>query len=151
MKVTFWKNKNELFFGWLLSEIILTFLIIIFLILIITDKTYGFVAIGFILLFLINLYILFAQRSLLSKICFSKTCISWIWLKKEIQSINWEEITNIKVKNYGKTRYLEFVAGDKSIDIDIDRKIYETIMVLCPYESQKSQINNLAAFKYLHK
>ncbi len=152
MKITFWKHKYELFIGAILLAIISLLFIIIGIVLIIQNHyIWPILVLGIISLILI-LYLLFFQKRILSKVIFSNEGIEWIWLKKRILFISWNNITDIKSSPRGRgAEDLSLISYDNKIDVSLTKKMYDAIMILCPNQNIKNQINNIDSFKWFHK
>ena len=152
MKITFWKHKYELFIGAILLAIISLLFIIIGIVLIIQNHyIWPILVLGIINLILI-LYLLFFQKRILSKVIFSNEGIEWIWLKKRILFISWNNITDIKSSPRGRgAEDLSLISYDNKIDVSLTKKMYDAIMILCPNQNIKNQINNIDSFKWFHK
>lgn len=150
MRIEFWKHKFTLMTILIVigSTFIGTFLLGVF----IKNESakLPLIIISFMIL-LLGLFVLFKNKlNFLSKIVISEESISVKKLKKQTINIDWSEVVEVKATHYGKGgRWLSIVSKDKQIDMDITKKIYVTIMTLCPYQSMKSMLNNVEEFKPL--
>ncbi|HJD05862.1 MAG TPA: hypothetical protein IAB72_03180 [Candidatus Onthoplasma faecipullorum] len=74
-------------------------------------------------------------------------------LNKLLFSVDWTEITDVNANTpYNRySKYLTFIAGDKRIDLVLTKKMYNSIMAICPYQIIKNEINRLEQFKWFHK
>lgn len=152
MKLTFWKHKYELFIGIISLVIISLSFLIAGIVLIIKNHYYWPILILGLISLILTFYILFFQKRVLSKITFSDNGIEWSWLNKRILFINWNDITNIKSSPRGRgAEDLSIISYNDRIDISLTRKMYDAIMILCPYQNIKNQINNIDSFKWFHK
>ena len=71
---------------------------------------------------------------------------------KEYLSIYWEDIVEINAYIYNlSAKYLSLVTKNARIDFHPSKKMYDTIMKVCPYESFKTRINNFEEFKWFHR
>lgn len=151
MEVKFWKHGIELF-GYLsfILIVLLGDILCIIFVLLNEISTLSIVIFSAILLFL--LLIVFFNKNVLSKVIISEIGIKLMWFKKEILFINWEDIIEVKsaVQSFC-TNYLTFVTKDNTIRFDLTKKMYDTIMAVCPIPNIKVRINELDAFKFLHK
>lgn len=151
MKAKFWKNTYALYFICCMSFISITLIIIGIIITIKYISLWPIILVGIIILFSC-LYALFFKKKLLSQIILTNEGLECIMLKKQTLYIKWEEIINVKETPYSFTSsYLTFITYDKSIDIVLTKKIYNTIMEICPNQNLKALINNLESFKWFHK
>lgn len=151
MKVIFWKNFRELFGLLLFNSIMFAGIIMLIIFTILYHSLWpGLVSV--LIMFIVSISILFFQKRFLSKVTFSNEGIEWTWLKKKILFINWSEISDIKEKPFSRVAsYLSFIVGNQCIDVDLNKKMYNTIMIICPDYNIKKTINNIYCFKYLHR
>lgn len=101
-------------------------------------------------------YILFGQKRTLTKVKFTNDTIFIKRLNKLLFSIDWSDISEVNANTLyapfiWNAQYLTFIAGNKRINLVLTKKMYKTIMLLCPYSSIKNEINNIEYFKWLHK
>lgn len=152
MKTKFWKHEFELLFVYPLFGIISFIIFLVGLILLIQDKSFWpLMVAGLIFLILILNVVVFNKR-ILSKVIFSKDNIKLERFKKEINHIDWNEITNIESIPVGKGHfYLSFVSKNKRINVDLTKKMYATIMDICPSLNIKIKINEMNEFKWFHR
>lgn len=150
MKIKFWKYKYSLVTTILVLG--LTILIIVFVGIFTNNETAKIpLIICPCVILLFGLIILLSQEGkYISKIIFSKEGMEIITFNKRKMFMAWEEITQVKATPYGKGgRYLSFVADGKQIDVEITKKMYITIMLLCRYEKVKIMLNNEENFQLL--
>ncbi len=153
MEVKFWKHTSELWFGWLILLVSLFFGVIFGIILTITNGPdclfVVFVCLTLILVMIINL---FTDKKLLSKVIYCENGIKIIRLKKQIDYISWDDIIEVEetIRAYN-LNWLCFVTKDKKINVSLTKKMYDTIMLICPYNRIKTAVNNLDSFKCFHK
>ena len=155
MKKEFWVHEMSILFYWPLMIIISSILIIVGIVMTIKFTfCWPILATGLFILILC-LYAIFIQKEPLSKVEFSEESIILKRFNKELQIIKWSNITEIKTISYSpfarNANYLSFISGNKHIEIVLTKKKYQTIMILCPYENIKNQINNIDSFKWFHK
>ena len=151
MKVKFWKHKFELFVGGSVS-IILSFATTIVGIIFTIKLSLWPILVAGIIVSISTAYVLFFQKRILSKIVFSVEGIEWYWLNNKILNISWHDVTNVKATPRARgVEDLSFVAGDKQIDVSLTKKMYNTIMILCPQPNIKFMINNIDCFKCYHR
>ena len=105
------------------------------------------------LLFLIYpVYMLFIDKRPSSIVIYSEEGIEWKSFKKSIEFIRWDEITEITETRRGQNFYwLTFMTKERRIDVELTKKMYDTIMILCPYQNLKNRIDDLENFKGLHR
>lgn len=107
------------------------------------SNMWGLCAVGAALLFAL-LYIVFIDKKISSTVIFSEEGIEYKSFKKSILFIAWGEITEITRTPRGiNFEWLTFVSNDKRIDVDLTKKMYKVIMILCPYQNQKTKINDI--------
>lgn len=148
MKVSFWKNRTELIFMMCLIALGIIFTLIG---VIKFTALYQFFICGIILLIPCLMFLLFC-RSPLTKLILSEEGLECKWFKQISVTIRWNEIIDVGRKQRSMAlSYLSLVTNDKQVDIDLTKKMYDTIMILCPYENIKSKINSIQYFKYLHE
>lgn len=148
MKVKFWKKATEL----ISICVLLGFSIMVLIIGMILSfaSQWGCLIIGAVLCFFVFLVIIFYKQPF-SKVLISDEGIEHKWFNKKITFIGWSDI--IEINEISRSRdlsYLVFISKDNQLDVGLTKKMYETIMILCPYEHIKNKINNLNYFKYLH-
>lgn len=153
MRNEFWKHQTEALLLWPLAIVISTSMIIVGIILmcLIDLGAGGLVFCGTILLIL-ALSILFSNNKILTKIEFSESGILLKRLNKKILFVNWDEINEVTTTPFSRPiTYLSFVSDKVKIDVELTKKMYDTIMTLCPNIYVKTQINNIERFKCFHK
>lgn len=97
-------------------------------------------------------YDIFINRNISSSVIFSEVGIEWKSFKKTVVSIRWDEITEIVDTIRGRGfRWLTFIAKDKRIDVELTQKMYNVIMILCPYQNLKRRIDDMECFKWFHR
>ena len=155
MKISFWRFKGDLIrtpICLLIISILLSVTGVVFIR--DYDKTAGIILIcgNLFIILLVATIILFVKKYL-SKITFSNNGFEITRFKKSLISYNWSDITNVKTTPYAKGHgsYLCFVIGDNKVDIQLTKKMYDAIMILCPYAGIKTMINNIGQFYYFHK
>ena len=75
------------------------------------------------ILLIASLLPIFFLKEAFSKIIVSNTGITQKWRNKEINSIEWNSVTDVKLFVVGKGIYgLSFLEGDKSVDAVINQK-----------------------------
>lgn len=148
MKVTFWKHQIELFLGWLVIIILSVILIITGTIFTVKEASvYWSILFSGIICLIPSIYVLFFQKKVLSKVTFSNKRIEVIWFKKEITFLYWSDVIEVRATSHGRGHcYLSFISRDQQIDIDPTKKIFKTIMILCPINIQV-MIKNIERFK----
>ena len=152
LKITFWKHKLEIYVYFTLFLPVSLGLFLAALILTIQDAEnfWPLLVLGIFILFCI-IIIFFDEKRIMAKVIFSDDGIEWIWFKKTVLFIKWTEITDITTRFRGRGNYdLSFIANDKRIDVWLTKKIYNTIMIICPEPNVKMQINNLKEFEWCH-
>lgn len=105
---------------------------------------------------ILSFYILFGQKRTLTKVKFTNDTIFIKRLNKLIFSINWSDISDVNANtSYApyiwNAQYLTFISENKRIDLVLTKKMYKTIMLVCPYLSIKNEINKIEFFKWLHR
>lgn len=152
-KNTFWLRTSAIFLG--VPLLIMLFLIFLTIATILTVKLYTSnwtFWIMTILSLVAILYFLFIDKNTLTRLIISEHGIQCFRLKKEIKNIKWSEIENIKNKPNGWSEpYLSFVSLNTNIDIELNPKIYNAIMLICPNETIKTTINSFTCFKCYHR
>lgn len=67
--------------------------------------------------------------------------------KKQLAYINWFDITRVDATIVSRTWYLSFFSDEKHIDVSLSRKLYQTIMDICPSVFVKMALDNLSALQ----
>lgn len=149
----FWRHRSEIIIFWPFVFIFsFTFIISGIVLMIIKDLGFAGMILAGIIPLIISFILIISDTKLLSKIIISDKGIEWKKFKKQILFIDWHEIIEIKTTPISPTaRYLSFVSNKGKIDLELTKKIYNTIMIVCPDSNVKMQINDLKDFKYLHK
>lgn len=152
MRNEFWKHQTEALLLWPLAIVISTSMIVVGIILmcLIDLGAGGLVFCGTILLIL-ALSILFSNNKILTKIEFSESGILLKRLNKKILFVNWDEINEVTTTPFSRPITYLFVSDKVKIDVELTKKMYDTIMTLCPNIYVKTQINNIERFKCFHK
>lgn len=149
MKISFWRFKAGMVAGIFFT--IISFSLIIPGIIFIKETNEMILLMGVILSSL-SIYGLFCGKKFLSKIIFSNDGFEVTWLKKSVIKCDWADITEVKAIPCGRaTSYLAFVVGNNQIEMGLNKKMYDTIMLLCPYTGIKTRIDNLPQFKWFHR
>ncbi len=152
MKTKFWNHRLELFLGGTIATLLSISIFIVGIILTIINKIYFPLIIIGILMIIIIIYSYFIDKRMLSNVIFSDNGIECRWLKKKVDFVKWEEITDVKAVPHGIAIHnLSFIVGNKHINVGLSKKMYNTIMLICPETNLKLQIKNLKEFKHLHK
>lgn len=155
MKKEFWVHEMSILFYWPLMITISSILIIVGIIMTIKFTFCWPILISGIFILILCLYAIFIKKEPLSKVEFSEDSIILKRFNKKIEIINWSDITEVKTISYSpfarNANYLSFVSGNKHIEIVLTKKKYQTIMILCPNQNIKNQINNIDSFKWFHK
>lgn len=152
LKITFWKHKLEIYvyFTFFLPVSLGLFLAGLILTIQDAENFWPLLVLGIFILFCI-IIIFFDEKRIVAKVIFSDDGIEWRWFKKTILFIDWTEITDITTRFRGRGNYdLSFIANDKRIDVWLTKKIYNTIIIICPEPNVKMQINNLKEFEWCH-
>ncbi len=148
MKVKFLKHKFEFIVLIFALIIALSFIGLAFIRLydLWLMSVFGFVALCFIL------YELFIDKRISSMVIYSEQGIECKSFKKIITYFKWEEITEIIDTTRGRSfHWLTFIAKDKRIDVELTQKMYNVIMILCPYQNLKRRIDDMECFKWFHR
>lgn len=106
--------------------------------------------IGFIFLAVIIITI-FVIKRLLSKVSFSDEGIKITRFRKVCNFFRWDEI--IKVEEIPRSHvlsWLSFVSENEHIDVELNARMYKTIMSICPNQNVKNMINQIECFKCFH-
>ncbi len=152
MKVKFWKHTKE--FHFYITIIIVSLIVPIWEIIdIIKNNSFPvFIIFYSLYLFVTFIYMLFIDKRITSKVVFSMEGIEVKYFKKQIVYIRWEDILEAKetVRNV-RFSWLSFVTENNQINIDLTKKIYNIIMLMCPREDIKRNINNIEYFKWYHR
>ena len=155
MKISFWRFKGDLISCAIILSVISIILSVTGVVFIRDyDNTAGIILICVnLLIILLFVGTMLLGKKYLSKITFSNNGFEITRFKKCLISYDWGDITDIKTTPYAKGfgNYLCFVIGDNKLDIQLTKKMYDTIMILCPYAGIKTMINNIGQFYYFHK
>lgn len=150
MEIEFWKRRDILYVGLpILGTLMIVFIIlgIIFC----TNMLWPMSIVGALVLLFLVCEMFFDQRAL-SKVVFSDEGIEERFLGKKVDFISWLEITEVKATYKGKSGvFLSFFSRDREIFMVNSKKMYATIMILCPINSVKNQLKNIDRFKCFHK
>ncbi len=152
MKVIFWKHQSEIlialpfFLGCSLILIILgTILMII--------QSLGFLGMlifGIVMLFFSLIYG-FVNPKIFSKVEYSENGIVCKRFNKILSSITWKDINSIRKIPLSRSMVnIAFVSNNDEIIVELTKKMYDTIMILCPEPYVKTQINEIEEFKWFH-
>jgi hypothetical protein len=145
----FWKHLPLIIY---LVPVVLIFSISLIIAGIVNYETLGLLIIFGAIILILFIGLMLIDKRILSKVIISEKGISWIWLNKKIIYFNWDEISDIKITPYSRTScYLTFVIGEQQINIDLTKKMYNTIMDVCPIPNIKMLINNIEKFKCFHR
>ncbi len=153
MKFEFWKHETEILFICPLMITLSSMCILVGIFLtIIISKIYWFIILLGIFCLILCIGVIFLQKKTLTKVVFTEKEIILKRLNKELTSISWSQITKVKDTPYSRAiSYLTFLTDKNQIDVVLTKKMYETIMLLCPYQDIKNQINNIECFRWFHK
>lgn len=100
------------------------------------------------LCFVALIYYLFGKKSTLSIIEIADDGITCFWLGKTITKFQWSEIKTVQTKANGWSEpYLRLTTDTRQIDIEMTRKIYHTILVLCPNENITANLKAIKRFQ----
>ena len=149
MEYKFWKHAPLI----LIAIPVLYISSVIFLIVgsIYFNELWLMIVIGLFILIL-GFFLIFFDKKYLSKISYTEEGVAWTWLNRNIIFFKWDEISDIKITPYSRTScYLTFVIGEQQINIDLTKKMYNTIMDVCPIPNIKMLINNIEKFKCFHR
>jgi energy-converting hydrogenase Eha subunit C len=153
MKQQFWIHQYEILFFWPLMGI-LSFACLIIGIVMTTKASLYWPILAFGTFFSIFcICTIFFQKKLLCKITFSNEEITIKRLGKNITIMKWSEVTRVEGHLYGSNggRYMSFISQNEKIDVIPTQKMYNAIILLCPYSNIKNQINNIECFKWFHR
>ena len=154
MKKEFWAHQFIVFFVAPLF-MILSIICLIFGIVMTAIKGLDFSPLIFIGVFLISLciYAIFFDKKTLCKVIFSEEEIILKRLNKIITIMKWSDIIEVKGCLYGNrgNAYISFISNNKQIDFVPTKKMYDTIIELCPSPNLKYEINNIEYFKGFHR
>lgn len=151
MVVKFWKHGNTLIFFMFLL-LLLCAITITLGICTINNNSLLSVFLIFLVLSILYLNIFIFDKKFLSKVIFTNDGIKWIWLKKEIEFIRWEDIVDVTDTIISRGgRYLTFITTNNKIHLDLTQSMYDTIMAICPIPNLKVRINEIEYFKCFHK
>ncbi|MBQ8522208.1 MAG: hypothetical protein IJ458_00915 [Clostridia bacterium] len=151
MEIGFWKHQLKVGIS-LFMEILCFVFAVTSIVLVVKESFYWIVLVFAIVMLLLNTYAVFFEAKILYKVFFSNKGIRVKRLKKELLFINWEDITEVKATPYARgDSYLSFMIVNNQLDVDLTKKMYDTIMILCPYTGIKTMINNLPQFKWYHR
>ena len=152
MKKEFWAHQ----FGVLFIIPLATISSVSFLIfgIVMTTKELGYwsiIAMG-VLLTSLCIYTIFFQKKTLCKVIFSEEEIILKRLNKIITIMKWSDIIDVKGYLYGKgAYYMSFISKNDQIEFEPTKKMYDTIIELCPSPNLKYEINNIEYFKGFHR
>ncbi len=149
MEYKFWKHAPLI----LIAIPVLYISSVIFLIVgsIYFNELWLMIVIGLFILIL-GFFLIFFDKKYLSKISYTEEGVAWTWLNRNIIFFKWDEITDVKATSYSWTSsYLTFVIGEQQINIDLTKKMYNTIMDICPNPNIKMMINNIYCFRGYHR
>lgn len=151
MKVTFWKHKLELLVGGLLASLLSLALLLAGVIQTILEPYFwpmilvGVVCVG------VTVIAFVQEKRLLSKVTYSEEGIECNWCKTQVASIKWADVTDVVATAHERgTEDLSFVAKDTQIDVSLTKKMYDTIIEVCPNEDIKTKLNGIECFKKFH-
>lgn len=100
------------------------------------------------LCFVALIYYLLGKKSTLSMIEIADDGIVCSWLGKTITKFQWSEIKTVQTKANGWSEpYLRLTTDTRQIDIEMTRKIYHTILVLCPNENITANLKAIKRFQ----
>ncbi len=154
MKIKFWKHTTELWLAWM-SLFIASLAVLIAGIILTIVKNIAFaslILLGFISIIYLTINIFFIEKKFTSRVIFSEKGIEVTHFKKSITFIAWNDIVRIKeITRVNAINWLSFVSSNNQIDISLTKKIYNTIMLICPINSIKFAINNINSYKCFHK
>lgn len=154
MKKEFWAHQFIVFFVAPLF-MILSIICLIFGIVMTAIKGLDFSPLIFIGVFLISLciYAIFFDKKTLCKIIFSKEEIILKRLNKTITIMKWSDIIDVKGYPYSNkgAYYMSFISKNDQIEFEPTKKMYDTIIELCPSPNLKYKINNIEYFKWFHR
>lgn len=148
MKVKFLKQVMEFIFCCfiILGSLCLIIIGIVFF------SNLGALILVALLILIYPIYMLFIDKRLSSIVIYSEEGIEWMSFKKSVEFIRWDEITEITETRRGRNFYwLTFMAKERRIDVELTKKMYNIIMILCPYQNLKNRIDDLENFKVLHR
>ncbi len=148
----FWKHEFELFIAPTLF-LTFSFIILIFGIIIsIKEKYFNPLIPSGVMFLILTIIGMFYEKRILAKVIFSEQGIEWIWFKKRVSFINWEDVINVGPYIRGlSVDELAFSSKDTQIVMSLTKKKYKVIMFLCPREDIKQEINNIDCFKWYHR
>lgn len=151
MKNEFWAYRS-LLIGATIYMILAFSLFVTFLILTITiNFNWLGVLISSILLLCCVLW-LFLDKNILLKVQFSNLGILCTKLKKQIVFIKWDDIQEItNTPRAWNSSLLTLKSNSQRIDIELNQKIYNTIMNICPIPNLKVMINEIECFGWFHR
>lgn len=152
MKIKFWKHKLELFFVYPFFLIISFTLFLTGIILMFSNLSFWPLMLFGLSFVILILFLLLFNKRLLSKIIFSKEGIVLERFKKEIKKIFWSEIIDVDSIPVGKGHfYLSFITRQEQISVDLTKKMYKTIIELCPNLNITTKMNQMHEFLWFHK
>lgn len=154
MKREFWQDPTTTLLFYLMLSLAIIPFEILGIVLYVTDpeNSIVFIVATFILLFAILDFLLGENRMYVTKIIFFDDKIVLKRFNKELNSIKWSEIIKVEEGSYSLARrYIIFVAEDSEIATYPTKKMYQTIISVCPYENLRTMINNLEMFKWYHR
>jgi hypothetical protein len=88
------------------------------------------------------------RKRLFSKVSFSSKGIILSYFKRALLYFRWDEITNVKEKPKYRQMYIAFMRGQDSIEFEMTRAIYRTILQLCPESAVKSKLEGVAILQH---
>jgi hypothetical protein len=94
---------------------------------------------------------LIEKKRIFSTVTFSNEGVEWRLFKKQVLFIKWEEIADVKQTHYGMIHQVALFRGQEKIEMEVLRKMYNTIMTICPMPDVKIKINELPCLKFFHK
>ncbi len=154
MKKGFWTHQLELLFFWSLSTILSLSCLIVGIVMTTIDQSvyWPIIVIG-VYSTLICIYAIFFDKKTLCKVIFSEEEIILKRLNKIITIMKWSDIIEVKGCLYGNrgNAYISFISNNKQIDFVPTKKMYDTIIELCPSPNLKYEINNIEYFKGFHR
>lgn len=150
MKKNFWKNSDLIFACSFFSALSIVFIVIFSILFSYNNQTWPGFLFGLPLIAIFVFILL--SKEVLSRISLSEEGIKVIRLKKELNYLLWTDIVEIeRTTLHGTQVGLCFITHNNKIEIAITKKIYNSIISICPYQHIKNRINEFDCFRLLAK
>lgn len=153
MKQEFWMYQYEILFFWPFIWVISLACLLTGIVMTLKSPMYWPILVfgAFCLIFCIC--IIFFQKKLLCKVVFSNEGITIKRLGKILTTMQWIEVLHIEGHLYGSNggRYMSFISQSERIDVVPTKKMYNTIMLMCPNSKIKKELESIECIKCFHR